>query len=148
MTRARTVANVATNFPEGAWTSYTPTFSNLTLGNGTIDFDYIQIGKTVHVRGTLTWGTTTSATASGVFFSAPVAALTATGSPIVGHARFNDIGTNNYSGNVTLSGAGTFGLVAINTAGSFAALSTVNNTIPMTWASTDQILIYATYEAA
>jgi hypothetical protein len=27
-------------------------------------------------------------------------------------------------------------------------LSTVNNTIPMTWASTDQILIYATYEAA
>ena len=52
-----------------AWTSYTPTFTNLTLNNGTIDFKYVQIGKTVHVRGLLTWGSTTSATASALSIS-------------------------------------------------------------------------------
>ena len=131
-----------------AWTSYTPTFTNLTLGNGVIDFKYAKLGKNVFVRGTLTWGTTTSATASGTFFTTPVTAATATGSALVGNARLNDIGTANYVASVLLSGTGQFGIIAINTAGTYASFASVNNTTPMTWTSTDQFLFYAMYEAA
>jgi hypothetical protein len=133
-----------------AWTAYTPTFTNLTLGNGTIDFKYALLGKNVFVRGVLTWGSTTSATASGLNISAPVTALSgaATGAPLIGHARYSDIGTANYTGNVLLASTSQFALIAINTASTYASFAAVNNTAPMTWVSTDQLTILATYQAA
>ena len=131
-----------------AWTSYTPTFTNLTLGNGVIDFKYALLGKNVFVRGTLTWGTTTSATASGLVISTPVTASTASGSPVVGSARYNDTGTENYIGTVGLSGAGSFAFNIVNASATYAVLRAITNAIPMTWVSTDQVLFYAMYQAA
>ena len=131
-----------------AWTSYTPTFTNLTLNNGTIDFKYVQIGKTVHVRGLLTWGSTTSATASALSISTPVTATGTSGAPVVGHARFSDIGTENYVGCVVLASSTAFAVNAINAAGTYTALRSVTNAVPMTWVSTDQLSILATYQAA
>jgi hypothetical protein len=132
-----------------AWTAYTPTFTNLTLGNGTIDFKYAKLGKNVFVRGLLTWGTTTSATASGIAFSTPVTGTGFTGSPIIGQARFNDIGTENYNGIVTMGASGNgMSVSALNTAGTYSVIRAANNTVPMTWVNTDQLLISVTYEAA
>jgi hypothetical protein len=131
-----------------AWTAYTPTFTNLTLNNGTIDFKYAQLGKNVFVRGTLTWGSTTSATASGLVISTPVTASTASGSPVVGSARYNDTGTENYIGTVGLSGAGSFAFNIVNASATYAVLRAITNSIPMTWVSTDQVLFYAMYQAA
>ena len=45
----------------GEWTAYTPTFTNLTLGNGTQDFRYMNAGKLYLVRFKIDWGSTTSA---------------------------------------------------------------------------------------
>lgn len=49
----------------GAWTPYTPTWiaqsgGTPSIGNGTIFADYIKIGRTVHFRIHLTWGSTTT----------------------------------------------------------------------------------------
>jgi hypothetical protein len=131
-----------------AWTAYTPTFTNLTLGNGTIDFKYAKLGKTVFVRGLLTWGTTTSATATGVNISTPVTATGATGAPIIGNARCSDIGTENYNGVVVLASTVSMALYVSNVASTYSAIRVINNTTPMTWVSTDQLLISATFEAA
>lgn len=58
---------------QAAWDTYTPTWTNLTVGNGTVIARYLQIGKTVHVRISLTGGTTSSASGA-VSVSLPVVA--------------------------------------------------------------------------
>jgi hypothetical protein len=44
----------------GTYTSYTPAFTGLTVGNGTVSTSYAQIGKFVHFVGSLTFGSTTA----------------------------------------------------------------------------------------
>lgn len=44
----------------GAWVSYTPSNSNITVGNGTQTAAYMLIGKTCHVRWRLSFGSTTA----------------------------------------------------------------------------------------
>lgn len=58
----------------GAWTSWTPTFSGFTLGNGTAAAYYKQVGKTVHWNLVVTAGSTSAATASTATFTLPVTA--------------------------------------------------------------------------
>lgn len=43
-----------------AWQSWTPTYTNITVGNGTVVAKFIQVGKTVIARWRLTCGSTTS----------------------------------------------------------------------------------------
>lgn len=56
-----------------AWTSYTPTLTNITLGNGTVSTRYIQIGKTIFWRGEYVPGTTSSVTGT-ISMTIPVTA--------------------------------------------------------------------------
>lgn len=58
---------------QAAWDAYTPTLTNITLGNGTVAGRYLRVGKTVDVAITLTVGSTTSASGQ-LQFSVPVAA--------------------------------------------------------------------------
>ena len=44
------------------YTSYTPTITGITLGNGTLATSYAEIGKFVHYVGRITFGSTTSIT--------------------------------------------------------------------------------------
>jgi len=44
----------------GAWKSWTPTYNNLTVGNGTVKARYTQIGKTVIARFSFVCGSTSS----------------------------------------------------------------------------------------
>ena len=50
--------------PGSAWTNYTPTFTNLTLGNGTIIAKHRKIGASVELVFELKFGTTTAITGS------------------------------------------------------------------------------------
>ena len=44
----------------GAWVSYTPTFTNITVGNGTLSARYAVIGKTMHLSFMFTLGSTSA----------------------------------------------------------------------------------------
>lgn len=44
----------------GGWTTWTPTYTSITVGNGTVVARYCQIGKIVHVFWRLTCGSTSS----------------------------------------------------------------------------------------
>jgi len=69
----------------GAWSSWTPTVANMTVGNGSVTAKYTQIGKTVHWRATVVTGSTTSYTSTNATFTLPVtAAARSTG---VGHLQ-------------------------------------------------------------
>jgi hypothetical protein len=53
-----TAAAMNSAFGNSGWTTFSTTTSSFSPGTGaTQDFRYMQIGKTVFVRGTLTWGT-------------------------------------------------------------------------------------------
>jgi hypothetical protein len=130
------------------WTAYTPTFINLTLGNGTIDFKYAKLGKTVNVRGQINFGSTTSVTGA-ILISLPVNAFTASGGPIIGNSYFNDasLSTTN-TGYVQVDATTRMRYSVIVASGTYSTISIVNATVPFTWANTDSLNFTATYQAA
>lgn len=147
-----TNAKLATGTGEagGAWSAWTPTWTNLTLGNGVATARYTRIGMTVNFRLSLTVGSTTSMTASQVMASLPIAA----------HAQYQnfehiaygtafDVSANQpYNIRATFSNSTTIKLYALNAASTFVPDSNVNNTQPFTWATGDILQVVGTYEAA
>jgi hypothetical protein len=133
-----------------AWTSYTPTLTNITLGTGgTSDFHYAKLGKTVIVRGIITFGTGggTGFTGSNTV-TLPVTANADYG---VGVPLGGCVFTNNstyYTGTVLSISTTGMRLLATNTAGTLAVISETSSTSPLTWASGHKALLNITYEAA
>ena len=134
-----------------AWASYTTTWSTggtaPSLGNGSILFKYVQIGKTVHFRMTLTAGSTTNY-GTGVWrFTPPVTPASDSGLlSFAGIAR-DSSATSNYPVYGELTNTTTITIRAFPaTAGNpFNAFS---GTVPFTWATGDTLDINGTYEAA
>jgi hypothetical protein len=140
----KAIANVtgSGSGPLGAWVGYTPTFSNLTVGNGTSAFTYLQIGKTVHVRGRFSFGGTSSVSGL-IAISLPV---TAVSSNFVANVTARSGGTDYalYAASTTT----TLSLSAIGSAGTYANRVNTSATVPGTWNASDNITFSATYEAA
>lgn len=136
----------------GAWQSWTPTWSSLTVGNGTVTAKFTQIGKTVHYRVVLIFGSTTSI--SGVVgLTMPLPATTygnATNGalPHIGVARYEDVGVNGYLGVVDLFSSTVMRPLAIGSGSSFANLNGLNGALPFVWATGDEMSMTGTYEAA
>lgn len=143
-------------FPSGvaAWTSWTPTLTNLTIGNGVITGKYQQIGKLVFFRLTIVLGSTSSVSnsASGVSFSLPQTraanAGTATLTPM-GQCRFYDLSaTTGYEGRSLNATTTTALLAALDASASFLKSSVVKDTVPFVWATGDEINCQGWYESA
>jgi len=137
-----TVAQALNAF--GAWTSYTPTLTVFTPGNGTATGAYCQVEKLVMFRLKFTFGST-SAAASGVpTFTLPVTAKSSDlGQDFDGW--FENTGVAKYRSNVYLASASTISMGINGTSGLSQSLST---TTPFTWATGSNIYAFGTYEAA
>jgi len=131
-----------------AWTTYTPTLTNITLGTGgTTSFKYAKLGKVVVVRGNITLGTSGTVTGANTV-TLPV---TANSDYVVGVPMGDVIFTNNtnyYPGTVLTISTTTVRLLATNAAGTIAVASEPTSTSPFTWASGHKFLMTFTYEAA
>ena len=129
-----------------AYQSWTPTLTNLTLGNGTMSGRYIQIGKFVHATLNLTWGSTTSAT--GTFtFSSPVTMATPNNT-YIGTCRLLDNGVQNYPGMVLIATSTTLIPFAQYVANTWSEASNLAPTSPFTWGTGDNLAFSITFEAA
>jgi len=135
----------------GAWTSYTPTLTGWTLGNGTLVGFYNNDGKTVNVAASVKWGSTTSASGN-LYLSLPVAAdLTLGGSFLFNIYQGGGVGVATdqnadtyYAIGAYVTGTTTMRIIATNgTNNSGVAVS-----IPFTWATNDMMIISITYKAA
>lgn len=121
-----------------AWTSYTVTWTNGTIGNGILEGKFWRLGKLVVFRIDLIWGSTT--TSSGTWsFSLPVSAVS-TRAYCVAHGDFIDTGTTDGDVRGRLTSATTF----LPKAGA----SVLSPTTPHTWANTDELHMIGIYEAA
>ena len=127
--------------------SYTPTYINLTVGNGTVTANYALVGNIMTVTYVLILGSTT------VIATNPVVSLPSGYSRAVpqdtpcGVAMLRDQGTRNYVGFVQTNANG---LLVYSATTSLASLDqgTVTSAAPFTWAATDQIRFTATFEVA
>lgn len=129
--------------PSGfTFAAYTPTYANLTVGNGTVTAKYAQNGKFVIVNYNLVWGSTTSMTSS-VTFSLPV---TATDTLAVGNSYLLDAATAEFMGQTQGVSTTTIRMIALQNGTNIA--SQTNSTFPFTFTTNDVIRWTLVYEAA
>jgi len=128
-------------------TTYTPTLTNATLGNGTITGRYQQFGKFVYVYNRFVLGSTSSVSTNPQF-SLPVTASTSQSETDFGRGRILDAGVAYFDCTFRFSSS-TNALVECYAADqSFNRTSAVGATTPMTWTTNDAITCSYCYEAA
>lgn len=140
------------NIPfSGAWlTSWTPTYSGFTLGNGVVTAGYLNIGKTILFRLKVVLGTTSSITGA-LSFSLPVnmgAAYTSDTDTILSTVGILDTGTTYFSGMLRWASASTVQVFAQNSGAASLQISTISSTVPMTWTTGDAFVVSGSYESA
>lgn len=131
-------------FQHGAWTSYTPTLTNVTIGSGTRAGAYAVIGKTVFYRATITLAADSSVSGQ-IGISLPVTAAS-TGQAAT--ARFLESGVNSWVGILYFSTTTRLDCFAQQVDGTYAGWASAGTAIPFTWGTSDLISFYVTYEAA
>lgn len=138
------------------WTSYTPTYTNVTVGNGTVVAEYAVSGDIVFIRYLLTFGSTTSVTGtiriglpSGYNANTTLNGIHFSGG-INGWVRANDNSVNNSV--YAQPGIQSSTEWAINTMrADFTYVegnTSFNATVPFTWATSDQLQAVFYYRKA
>lgn len=123
------------------WIAYTPTLANVTLGNGSITGAYSKIGRTVHYRGAIVFGSTTAVTAQ-VIVGIPLAAAGGTANNTYGYGHITDASASNL-GPMIYARLWTTNSVSLYVG---STGSPVNNGTPITFAVGDTLAFNGTYE--
>lgn len=134
----------------GIWQTWTPTYANFTIGNGTVVSRYVQIGKEITVYFEWTLGST-SAVGTGGTISTPVTAAstyTATDNTLGTCRLFDDNLTVEAHGYIRLETTTTFRPIVYTAGGTYAAGAAVTATVPHTWTTSDKFSFTVRYEAA
>jgi hypothetical protein len=129
----------------GIWQAYTPTLTNITIGNGTTEGRYRQLGNTVDVVCKITFGTSTTISSFGGI-SLPVNAKYT--SVMIGSNSYIDSGTTYYTGPNFMSGANSVWFGVDNASTTYNNINTIGASTPFTWGSTDVIFATLSYEVA
>jgi hypothetical protein len=130
----------------GKWTTFTPSWTNVTVGNGTVTARYTRVmGKTIkgYVRFVLGG---TSAITGGVSVSIPVTAhadMAAT-NVRVGYATYLDDSTGSRYWGAPIIGTATT-LVLCDNANPYAQIT---GAIPFAWATSDVLYVFFEFEEA
>lgn len=134
-----------------AWTAWTPTWTNLTVGNATVAAYYQKFGKTVNAKLLYSHGSTSSVSAGGVGFSLPVTststAYLAYVTPI-GVGSIYDPGSFMYYGLVFWGSTTTARLRISDVSATYGKVTDFDTTTPFTMSPGDNISASFTYEAA
>lgn len=130
-----------------AWSSWTPTWTNVTIGNATVAGSYIQIGKTVCAKLDVVFGSTSSFSGT-MIFSLPVTSVAlASTKNCIGNGIADDPTVATYPLLVSLQTTTTASLWVPN-ASTDTRLVNANATKPFTWASTFTLSVSFTYTVA
>jgi hypothetical protein len=129
--------------PSYTWTSWTPTYTNLTVGNGTVTAKYIQIGKLVTAYWKIVFGSTTSVAGS-VDLTLPINAVAEYAYTPVGYAKSN--ADEYFMGGTALNNK--WKIQNMIASGSFVYPSGISSTSPNNWTTGNYITLWASYEVA
>ena len=133
-----------------AWTSYTPTWTNVNVTGATQASKYVQIGKLVVVRLSIVLGTA-SPVSGEIVASLPVTRATYGGTLNVtplGTAILFDLSTPTlFFGTVSNATTTTVIIRPQSASGTYVSQALASSTVPFTWASGDEINATFVYEA-
>jgi hypothetical protein len=131
---------------DAAATSFTPTWTNYTRGNGVTSAYYLRLGKFVFVSIIETLGSTSSITGS-VSVTLPIATARVGSVGMTG--LYRDAGVNAYLAMADITSSTTvMGLYAANASGTYTSITAVSATVPFTWGLNDNFYLSFSYEAA
>lgn len=120
------------------WAAYTPALANITLGNGSLDFRYQYVGwKSVRVRGTLIFGSTTSVSGTPMGFGYPDSVTPDSNPRALGTVWLEDLTGTDFLGSCQSASS-----IFMYSSG----ITPTSSTSPFTWANTDTISIDITFE--
>ena len=143
ITPAKLLAGTGTSW---TWQSWTPTWGGLTIGNATVNCQYVQIGKTVIAKVNVTLGSTSSVSAL-TTLSLPVTAVTPLNADPCGTFNFS-VASTVYQGYGQVLNTTQLRLVAFQVSGTYLTQAGFTATVPNTWAAGSIINGYITYQAA
>ena len=132
----------------GEWIDYTPTWTNLTVGNAVQDFRYIKINNFISVVGVITLGSTSSVGSAPTFTLPQTAVTYASANERYGIGILEDTGTEAYDCWVLGSSTTTARLRVPLASGTYINSTAINSTTPFTWVSGDRISVNFIYEEA
>ena len=132
------------NLLGGAYTSWSPSYTTFSLGNGTAVTKYRQIGRTVHAVVSITLGSTSSVTGL-IGISLPV---TSDGLVHPVPVYILDSGTATFVGVALCATTTRVDVHAVNAAGTYNSTTATSATVPMTWTTSDAIHFDLVYTAA
>jgi hypothetical protein len=128
------------------WTSWTPTLTNLTLGNGTMVAEFTEVGDTVHYHFRCTLGST-SAMGTNPQFSVPVTIGSGYGvvTSIMGVANLDEAGV---SGRLAIPLYVSTSAIRISYPDANNVFQSITSSAPFTWGAGDVIDASGFYKAA
>ena len=129
-----------------AGTTFTPTWTGYTRGNGTTVAYYVRVNKLVYIYVEETLGSTSSMGSAPTLTLPITAARTQAISP--SRNRIDDTGANVYWGTTVPISSSSVVLYADLASGTYVAFAGITATVPMTWAATDKFATAFVYEAA
>jgi hypothetical protein len=133
------------------WAAWTPTWTNLTVGNATQTARYSQSGKTVFFTLKLVFGSTTSMGTQPTFTWPVTAASTEAAQGAVTKVLFLDASAQIVLG-ATDPRSSTTALTKLNAPSGTVQLQdqdrAVTSTVPFTWTTSDTIWVMGSYEGA
>jgi hypothetical protein len=121
-------------------TTYTPTFTGLTLGNGTVSARYSKVGNIIVDEIVVTFGSTTAITGP-VFITGMQPAVANVPTMITGYVMLHDNGSTYFPGSARQSSTTAVEVHAQLANGTYVSLGSLSSTIPHTWAVNDQIIV-------
>jgi hypothetical protein len=121
----------------GETIAYTPTWTGITVGNGTNVGFYTRVQNFVHVEGKLTFGTTTAITASTPSSALPINALQSF--TVSGSLLFQDSGVATYFGQPLQIALDRWYCFIQDFATAYGREIAVTATVPFVWATADSI---------
>lgn len=131
----------------GAWRSWTPTYSNLTVGSGTVVARYMRVGRMITYKFQFTYGSGSSV-GTNPTFAVPVTAA-AQGELDMNVCRLTDSSPfTRYIGWAVGATTSTVQIGQLENVVSTLAYVSVTATSPFTWATGDTIFVSGTYEAS
>lgn len=127
----------------GAWITWTPSVSNVTIGNGSITARYQQTSNVINFSVKIVFGSTTTISGS-PNFTMPVAANSVAVFPVY----ILDTGVAAYLGSAYLPIGSSMFLDLIDTTSNRALLTAFSSTSPFTWGTGDFFSVSGSYEVA
>lgn len=132
-----------------AWSSWSPTLTNITEGNGSTEAYWQKIANTVLFRILFTFGSTSSISASTTFSLPTTAITTGMNAPnnVIGSAYISAAGTP-YVGHCRLNSSTTVRPLVNGAGGTYTVATGLTSSVPGTFTTADYIYLQGMFEAA